>query len=257
MKRLKYSLLAIILIATLVVGQGCILFPQEKPPESPSEGVAFHYGSGEPLVGFIPADFTPAVEAVAPAVVRIVTQTIAYDWFLRPIPQKGVMGTGVIIDSSGLILTNRHVVEGAQRITVYLAEGSSYEIDTGDVWLARNTDLALLKIKADRTFPLAKFAAGEIRPYQWVIAIGYPFNIGGAPTVSEGIISQIDRSIQVDGNRLDDIIQTTAAINPGNSGGPLVNLAGEIVGINTAVLSGAENIGFAIGRDTVIKFLQE
>ena len=126
--------------------------------------------------------------------------------------------------------------------------------------LAEDTDLALLTIRDRKEFPEpAKFLSPEknLSPGQWVIAIGYPYNIGGAPTVSAGIISAIDRSIQLDGTKLTGIIQTDAAINPGNSGGPLVNLCGEVVGINTAIIKEAENIGFAISVRVVEEFIHK
>ncbi len=259
MGKLKYTLLAILLLLTLVASQGCILFsPSGEPPEEPSEPSqtpAIHYGGGEPLVDLMPADFSKVVDAVAPAVVRIVTRTITYNWFMQPIPREGV-GTGVIYDSKGYILTNRHVVEGAQKITVYLADRKEGIEVEKPWWEATNTDLAVLKIEGS-SFPEVSFCPKEeITVGQWVIAIGYPYNIGGAPTVSEGIISALERAIQTeDGTVLRDIIQTTAAINPGNSGGPLVDLKGRVMGINTAMLGGAENIGFAISVGTIDEFL--
>ena len=117
---------------------------------------------------------------------------------------------------------------------------------------------AVLKLEGGGEFPAVEFLpSGEMSAYQWVIAIGYPYNIGGAPTVSEGIISALGRSIRVDQSTvLTDVIQTTAAVNPGNSGGPLVDLSGRVVGINTAIVAEAENIGFAISVATIEDFIQ-
>lgn len=245
--RLKYTLLAALLAAgLLMIGWGCSDNRANTTPD-------IQYSGGDSLVQSIPADFAPVVGKVAAAVVRIVTETTAYNWFFQPIPQEGV-GTGVIYSSGGYVLTNRHVVEGAEKITVYTSDGKSYE--SRRVWESADTDLAVVKIEGSG-FPVAEFCPkGDITAYEWVIAIGYPFDIGGAPTVSEGIISALGRSLQEqDGTTLRDVIQTTAAINPGNSGGPLVDLSGRVVGINTAVLSSAENIGFAIGVSEIDRYV--
>lgn len=238
------------------------IFSPGNTGETSSGTPTINYGSGTPLVKeYLPADFTPVVEAVAPAVVRIETEKIVgYDWWLRPIPETG-LGTGVIFSSEGdvaYIVTNKHVVEGVNTITVYLNDGTRFTVNNRDVVLARDTDLALLKIRGAGDVAAVRFLNPdqEVQPYQWVIAIGYPYGIGGSPTVSQGIVSAVGRSIEVNGSRLENIIQTDAAINPGNSGGPLVNLAGELVGINTAILKGAENIGFAIDIRTVEQFIQ-
>ena len=247
MTRLRYVTLTVLLVLTLLLlGPACSHKQTNTTP-------GIQYGSGAPLVQSIPADFAPVVNKVAPAVVRIVTETTVSNWFFQPIPQQGV-GTGVIYNSAGYILTNRHVVEGAQKITVH-SGGKSYEAKR--VWESPDTDLAAVKIDGSG-FPIVEFCPkGDITAYSWVIAIGYPFDIGGTPTVSEGIISALGRSIQEqDGTTLQDVIQTTAAINPGNSGGPLVDLSGRVVGINTAILSSAENIGFAIGVSTLDQFIQ-
>jgi S1-C subfamily serine protease len=246
--RRRYVMVAVLLVVgLLLVGSGC----SNKP--TPNTMPSLHYGNGESLVQSIPADFGPVVDKIAPAVVRIVTKTTTYNWFFQPIPQEGV-GTGVIYDSAGYVLTNRHVVEGAEKITVYSSSRKSYEAKK--VWESSDTDLAVVKIEGS-AFPVAGFCPEkDVAAYEWVIAIGYPFDIGGSPTVSEGIISALGRSIQEqDGTTLKAVIQTTAAINPGNSGGPLVDLSGRVVGINTAVLSSAENIGFAIGVSEIDRYV--
>ena len=261
MSGLKYTLVVVFLLLILVAASpGCsLLFPEKAGDTLDTDNTTYEipglqYGDGEPLVSLIPADFTPVVEAVAPAVVRIVTQTTTY-WFWQPIPQTGV-GTGVLYSSDGYVLTNKHVVEGVESITVYLSNSTQGFAVGKRPWLAPDTDLAVLKIDGTG-FPAAEFIPGEeISAYQWVIAIGYPFNIGGAPTVSEGIISALGRAIRIDGGTvLHDVIQTTAAINPGNSGGPLVDLSGRVVGINTAKVE-AENIGFAISAIAIEEFIQ-
>lgn len=243
---LAAALLAAILLA---LGSGCS--HEDNTTDGTAPGI--QYGSENPLVQSIPADFSPVVDKVGKAVVRIVTESTAYDWFRRPIAEEGV-GTGMIYDSAGYVLTNRHVVEGATKITVYCTDGKSYQAK--NVYQSPDTDLAVVKIDGT-AFPTVTFCpTAETAAYQWVIAIGYAYDIGGAPTVSEGIISAMGRSIQEsDGTTLQAVIQTTAAINAGNSGGPLVDLSGRVVGIDTAVLSSAENIGFAIGVSEVERYI--
>nr|CRH05565.1 Putative serine protease do [Candidatus Magnetococcus massalia] len=154
------------------------------------------------------------------------------------------LGSGVIVDSSGYILTNHHVVEKATSIQVRLADETEYEAEV--VGQDKKTDLALIRIKADQKLPVAKLgnsATAEVG--SWVMAIGNPFGLEA--TVTAGIISAKGRVIGA--GPYDDFIQTDAAINPGNSGGPLFNLDGEVIGINTAIFSrggGSVGVGFAI-----------
>ncbi len=160
-----------------------------------------------------------------------------------PSPESG-MGSGVIIDPSGVVLTNNHVVEKADKITVELSDGRRF--DVVDVKVDPDTDLAVLRIKVGEPLPAAKLGdSNALEIGDWVIAVGNPFGL--EQTVSAGIISAKGRSL--DSVRRGQFLQTDAAINPGNSGGPLVNLAGEVVGINTAIFSrsgGYQGIGFAI-----------
>ena len=162
-------------------------------------------------------------------------------------PQKG-MGSGVIIDPSGVVLTNHHVVDGADRVTVELADQRRFTVT--EIKFDEKTDLAVLRIKPDAPLPAAKLGdSGQLAIGDWVIAIGNPFRLG--QTVSAGIISATGRTLRQ--GQWTNYLQTDAAINPGNSGGPLVNLAGEVVGINTAIASrngGYQGIGFSIPSNT-------
>ena len=169
----------------------------------------------------------------------------------REFKQKG-LGTGVIIDPEGYILTNDHVVHGADKVTVTLPDGREFkgELKGTD----SRADLAVIKIDA-KSLPAAELGdSDQIRAGQWAIAVGNPFGwaVGGTePTLTVGVISALHRSIRLGGELRDysDLIQTDAAINPGNSGGPLLNLSGQVVGINTAIFSttgGYQGIGFAI-----------
>ena len=169
----------------------------------------------------------------------------------REFKQKG-LGTGVIIDQEGYILTNEHVVRGADKVTVTLPDGREFkgEIKGTD----SRSDLAVLKIDA-RNLPAAELGdSDQIKTGQWAIAVGNPFGwaVGGTEaTLTVGVVSALHRAIRLGGAERDysDLIQTDAAINPGNSGGPLVDLSGRVIGINTAIFSttgGYQGIGFAI-----------
>ena len=150
------------------------------------------------------------------------------------------LGSGFIISADGYILTNNHVVDGADEIKVKLADGRSFPatIKGGDVKL----DLALLKIDTGESLPVAKLGdSGKLQVGEWVIAIGNPFGL--EQTVTVGIVSAKGRVIGA--GPYDEFIQTDASINPGNSGGPLFNLAGEVIGINTAIIANGQGIGFA------------
>lgn len=164
------------------------------------------------------------------------------EYSFRTPPREG-MGTGVIIDKSGIVLTNNHVVDGADTVTVHMSDGREFKAT--DIKTDPHSDLAVLRIKADGDLPAAHLGnSDDLEIGDWVIAIGNPFE--QEKTVTAGIISGKGRSL---GSSRGGYLQTDAAINPGNSGGPLVNLTGEVVGINTAIVSksGAyEGIGFAI-----------
>jgi len=165
------------------------------------------------------------------------------------------MGTGVIIDPRGYIVTNLHVVEDVSRIEVTLADGS-----TAIAKLLNydpETDLALIKIPASRDLPTIQFGtSSDLMRGETVIAIGNPF--GYQNTVTQGIISALNRNIPVNGTQeYKNLIQTNADINPGNSGGPLLNLDGEVIGINVAVRVGAQGIGFAIPIDSALEVMAD
>jgi len=229
-----------------------VLTPQRTPEATPPSV------TGRSLLPSI-ADI---VDKVKPAVVAITTEQFRLNIFLQPVPITGA-GTGVVFRPDGYILTNNHVVEGAEKITVafprssYFPEGATMP---GEV-VGRDplSDLAVIKIKG-RNLPTAPFGdSSKLRVGDWVIAIGNAQALPGGPTVSLGIVSALDRSIYIPDKEvtLYGLIQTDAAINPGNSGGPLINLKGEVVGINTAIIAGAENIGFAIASATAIPIKDE
>ncbi|OGR76072.1 MAG: hypothetical protein A2X32_10860 [Elusimicrobia bacterium GWC2_64_44] len=209
--------------------------------------------------------FNAVAEAARPAVVSIrvlreeverVIEPEFYFGYMVPVEKQyryetGGLGSGVIVDPKGLVLTNEHVVSGADRIQVILL-GPDGKPQTYLASLAasdQRLDLAVLKIKgkSGEVFPYLKFAAGPARVGDWAIAVGYPF--GFRQTMTSGIVSATDVSMRIQGRRYARLLQTDAAINQGNSGGPLLNLKGEISGINSAIFSpsGAfAGMGFAI-----------
>src|SRR5580704_8839020 len=159
-------------------------------------------------------------------------------------------GSGVIISADGYILTNNHVAGEADTMHVTLGDGR--EFSATRVGTDPETDLALIKIKAPEALPYAKLGnSDDVQQGEWVVALGSPFGL--KQTMTAGIISAVGRSL---GGNLSDYIQTDASINPGNSGGPLVNMAGEVIGINDMILTssgGNEGVGFAIPANTVNK----
>ena len=190
-------------------------------------------------------DIESVAARVAPAVVHVRSRVVQSSGFRQASVQEGT-GTGVVIDADGVILTNNHVVQGASSITVTLADERVFE-NVEVVGRDALSDLAVLRVPA-KNLPSVPFAdPARLRVGQWVVAIGNALDLPGGPTVTVGVISALGRTIdEPNGVTLVDLIQTDAAINPGNSGGPLVNLAGEIVGINAAVSAQAEGIGFAV-----------
>jgi serine protease Do len=171
-------------------------------------------------------------------------------------PRKGLIppvGSGVIVDERGFVVTNAHVVGDAARVQVRLANGSTVEAQV--LAIERDCDLAVLRLKTDKKLPALKLGkAQDLMVGETVIAIGNPF--GYTNTVSTGIISALDRELGMpSGIVLTGLIQTDASINPGNSGGALINMDSELIGINVALRDGARGIAFAINAGTVQKVL--
>lgn len=197
---------------------------------------------------------TPIVRAVrdaAPAVVNIrgqKTVTDPADATHRDVSREvNGMGTGIVIDQRGYILTNFHVVDGVRNIQITLDDGEQHTAFL--VAHDRETDLAVIKIRAGRQMPVVRIGtSSDLLTGETVVAVGNAY--GYEHTVTQGIISALHRDVQVsDTQAYDDLIQTDASINPGNSGGPLLNLDGDMIGVNVAVRAGAQGIGFAIPVD--------
>ena len=202
-----------------------------------------------PLLDAYSRTVTGVVEAVSPSVVHI---HVAGERGGRA--ARGT-GSGVIVSPDGLVLTNNHVVEGAHNIDATLAGDRSFRARV----LGRDpdTDLAVLRAETSDTLPVARLGNSKaVMPGQIAIAIGNP--LGFQSTVTAGIVSAVGRTLMGHGGRMiGDVIQTDAALNPGNSGGPLVSSAGEVIGINTASIMGAQGICFSVASNTALHVLQQ
>ena len=164
------------------------------------------------------------------------------------------LGSGVIIDASGIIVTNDHVIRGASAIHVVLADGRQLEAEV--IGSDADNDLAVLRVASRTPLPAAKLGtSSDLMIGETVIAIGSPFGL--SKTVTAGVVSATGRTFKAEGRTYNDFVQTDAAINPGNSGGPLLNVEGVIVGINTAIFASAQGIGFAIPADKVRRIVDE
>ncbi len=226
----------------IIVTPTALPVPTQAPPQVVPE---------EP-VNALEAQIEAVYEQAAPAVVNVTTQIIAYDFFMRPIPQEGVTGSGFLYDTEGHIVTNYHVVQNAESVSVALADGKSQPAEI--VGVDPSNDLAVIRIKADDLpQPIALGDSDSLRVGQFVVAIGNPFGQEG--TLTLGVISALGRIIESpDGSFIGEAIQTDAPINPGNSGGPLLNLRGRVIGVNSQIISpsrASAGIGFAVSAETV------
>lgn len=197
-------------------------------------------------------------EAVGKGVLNITNRSYAYDFFFRTVPQEG-SGSGIVYDKEGHIITNYHVIENADELYVTLPDETI--VPAHVVGADASNDLAVVQVDAepDLLFPIELGQSEKLRVGQFVVAIGNPF--GFERTLTVGVISALGRVIESPDERfIGEIIQTDAAINPGNSGGPLLDLSGEIIGVNTAIFSPSQTsagIGFAVPVDTVKRVVPE
>jgi serine protease Do len=272
--RLGYAAAVVLVLAAVVVGAGLggVLLPQyfhpvfsghpqAAAPQQPS--VPSAAPPANPPAAQVPAVPAPGltpderivinvVKRVRPSVVNIDTEAQVQTMF-GVFPQQGA-GSGVIVRSDGYILTNNHVVQGAQTIKVTLLSG---KVLTGKiVGTDPIADLAVIKVASPESLPAAQLgSSGDLQVGQTAIAIGNPFGLGS--TVTTGVISALNRNIQLPNLIVENLIQTSALINPGNSGGALVDTSGHVVGINTAIIPNAQGIGFAIPSDLARSEMQQ
>jgi serine protease Do len=183
------------------------------------------------------------IEQVSKSVVNISTVKLVHNIFYQAVPVAG-MGSGTIIDPKGLILTNNHVVGGAEKISVTLWNN---EVVEGTIVGSCSVhDIAVVRVKGKNLQAAELGDSDKLRVGQRVYAIGNPFGLAGGPSVTSGVISAINRTIESQRGLLENLVQTDASINPGNSGGPLVDLEGKVIAISTAIIPFAQGIGFAI-----------
>ena len=202
-----------------------------------------------------------AVEKVSKSVVNIASVRMMQDQLFRVFPVQGV-GSGIIIDNRGHILTNNHVIDGTDRLRVTL--DNSKQVNAKVVGTDEETDLAVVRAKPLEIYnndevkfqPANLGNSDELKVGQIVMALGNPFGLTGGPTVTAGIISSLNRNVQFE-NGILELVQTDAAINPGNSGGPLINTKGEVVAINTAKIPYGQGIGFAVPINTIKSILTD
>ncbi len=254
-KKLLCSMAGIFIVGAVLFA-GCADSTAKGSDNSIASGIAIEKAASQkPLSD---ARNTPAVRAartVGPAVVGITNKTIVRDWFNMPVETEGV-GSGVIFRSDGYIVTNNHVIQGAKEITVSLADGRSFKGTL--VGADELTDIAVVKIEAT-DLPTAKFGnSDDLVVGEPAIAIGNPMGLEFQGTVTSGVISALNRTLDISERRL-KLIQTDAAISPGNSGGALVNADGEVIGINSAKISanGVEGIAFSIPINTVQEIIDQ
>lgn len=199
--------------------------------------------TGAPAVVVAEGSIPDVVQKISPSVVAVFTQGLSTDFFFETVPTRGA-GTGIVASKDGNILTNAHVVDDARQIRVLFNDGT--ELPATLVGSDADTDLAVIKVDAD-DLAVASFGdSDDLVVGQQVVAVGQALGLRGGPTVTSGIVSALGRSIRTEGAVLENLIQTDAAINPGNSGGALTDMAGNVIGVNTAIAGDAQNIGFAI-----------
>lgn len=251
--RLGFLLLSVLLLLAMT---GCAQNPASTVTPTPTVSTPAPQATPTPISSPLSAlpSIADVVAKVRPAVVYISVEYLDNSFFFQTLNTK--TGSGVILSPNGYILTNNHVVSDARKIEVVLPDSDpTYEakiVGTDPI-----SDLAVIKINGNN-FPAAEFGdPARLRIGDWVIALGNALGLEGGPTVTLGIVSNLGRSFNINESSYYDVIQTDAAINPGNSGGPLIDLAGKVVGINTFIISEAENIGFAVSSHTASRVYED
>jgi|WetSurSiteA1Bulk_404760.scaffolds.fasta_scaffold03087_2 S1-C subfamily serine protease len=236
------------------------LIPGYSQKEAPKPAFAFAPAGQQTLSGDEETNIR-VYSHVSPGVVNITRTIVEYDFFFAPVVTDGGTGSGCILDTEGNILTNYHVIESAESLEVSLPDHTKYRAKV--VGFDKQNDLAVIRLASvpkERLHPITLGDSGTLKVGQKVLAIGNP--LGLQNTLTTGIVSSLGRRIKTeDGTLVDNVIQTDAAINPGNSGGPLLNTAGEMIGINTSIFTirggGSIGIGFAIPANTIRRVVTE
>jgi S1-C subfamily serine protease len=274
-RRNKFTLVVLLALLLIACNSSLLAAPASAPPAS---SLATSIPSSTPppastpppglneiaLIDAVGLDFAEkrvieVYERVSPAVVNITTQVLRRSFFFEVIPEEGA-GSGFVLDKEGHILTNYHVIEGAQRIEVTFIDETTLPAKV--VGADPRNDIAVLQVEAppELLAPVELGTSANLQVGQRAIAIGNPFGQFGG-TLTTGVISALNRTLQgQDGREVSGIIQTDAAINRGNSGGPLLDSAGRVIGINTAIFSPtgtSAGVGFAVPVDTVHRILPD
>lgn len=262
---MKHILITLLLLSLALGTAGCLIPMPQPPAPSPTETPANHTLAAPIDPTWSPPyieNSTPTLPSIAdvvekayPSVVTISTEVVTLGFF-GPQTQSGA-GSGWIIDKNGKIVTNNHVVEGAKKVIVELADGRIFQVDPDNVRRDPLTDLAIIKINATNLPAASLGDSTQLRVGDWVVAIGNP--LGRGLRAKEGTISGLKVSLPVEGQTLAGLIETSAAINPGNSGGPLVNMRGQVIGITSAKVAGVgvEGMGYAISTKTAIPIIEQ
>ncbi len=227
--------------------------PTPPPAQPPPQATTIP----EEPVAVLQSQVEAVYDQAGAAVVNVTSVTYVHDFFLNPVPQEGT-GSGFIYDDLGHIITNYHVVENAEELSVTLADGRTYPAEM--IGQDPTNDLAVIRIHAeDLPEPIPLGDSDDLRVGRFVVAIGNPFGLEGTLTV--GVISSLGRVIQgPDGRFIGEVIQTDAAINPGNSGGPLLDLSGRVIGVNSQIVSpsgASAGVGFAVPSNTARRVVPE
>lgn len=250
------SMLSAVVATSSTLGVLHFMDPTASASAAGSTGIGSTPMASTVATGGDALSISEIIAKVEPAVVTINTSTTVssrsrgFGMPQQPSQTSEGTGTGMVIDSSGIVLTNAHVVSGASNIAVTIP-GDSQTHTATVLGIDTQADVAMLKIADVSNLKTVTLASADPAVGDNVVAIGNALGLEGEPTVTSGIISALNRSISDDTAQLSGLLQTDAAINPGNSGGPLVNAAGEVIGMNTAVSSEAQNIGFAIDINNI------
>ncbi len=237
-----------LVVAASVVGAFLLFIDDQPSLVSLGGGSAVVGGENLSLRGGA-LDVQGVLAVVSPSVVSIETNVENFRGVF------GGAGSGIVVGTNGLILTNAHVIEDADTVEVVFFDGTRAPATVVSSIVAQ--DVALIQVQGvTNTLPAMLGTTEQSLVGDQVLAIGNALGLGGDPTVTLGILSAKNRQIDAGRLRFENLLQTDAAINPGNSGGPLVNAAGEVIGINTAIIEGSQNVGFAIAIDSVMDFLQ-